>query len=266
MAYGVILWDIVLLTRSLVLTLTLDPYVMVIMHDPHVYGSIFFSNKWNWIVTRWQCFSGLLLIEFESFIFYVSPQARSLSLCVWGLKLSCGIITLLNNSQSFFPPYDLSDEIAFLEGMTIVYKSSIDLFFYVVGSAQENEVSLSIQHKYSMYLLMYPRCQMANRINSNMYISLILHSWCWWQCWIACLSLSIRSWGLFTLITRFTSTIQLYPKQKFLVYHECLYLWKSIRIKILTSCQASDLLLNYLIQSQTHKYWFGTQKCLKPPV
>lgn len=32
------------------------------------------------------------------------------------------------------------DEIAFLEGMTIVYKSSIDLFFYVVGSSQENEV------------------------------------------------------------------------------------------------------------------------------
>lgn len=32
------------------------------------------------------------------------------------------------------------DEIAFLEGMTIVYKGSIDLFFYVVGSAQENEV------------------------------------------------------------------------------------------------------------------------------
>ncbi|MEQ2253919.1 hypothetical protein ILYODFUR_037488 [Ilyodon furcidens] len=32
------------------------------------------------------------------------------------------------------------DEIAFLEGMTIVYKNSIDLFFYVVGSAQENEV------------------------------------------------------------------------------------------------------------------------------
>ncbi|KAI5619284.1 coatomer subunit zeta-2 [Silurus asotus] len=49
---------------------------------------------------------------------------------------------LLNNSWSFFPPYDLSDEIAFLEGMTIVYKSSIDLFFYVVGSAQENELML----------------------------------------------------------------------------------------------------------------------------
>lgn len=33
-----------------------------------------------------------------------------------------------------------ADEIAFLEGMTIVYKNSIDLSFYVVGSAQENEV------------------------------------------------------------------------------------------------------------------------------
>ncbi|XP_029293858.1 coatomer subunit zeta-2 isoform X2 [Cottoperca gobio] len=33
-------------------------------------------------------------------------------------------------------------EIAFLEGMTIVYKSSIDLFFYVAGSAQENELML----------------------------------------------------------------------------------------------------------------------------
>uniref|UniRef100_A0A8C7YYG0 Coatomer subunit zeta n=1 Tax=Oryzias sinensis TaxID=183150 RepID=A0A8C7YYG0_9TELE len=33
-----------------------------------------------------------------------------------------------------------ADEIAFLEGLTIVYKSSIDLFFYVAGSAQENEV------------------------------------------------------------------------------------------------------------------------------
>lgn len=35
----------------------------------------------------------------------------------------------------------MSGEIAFLEGLTIVYKSSIDLFFYVVGSSQENEVT-----------------------------------------------------------------------------------------------------------------------------
>uniref|UniRef100_A0A8C7R0Z7 Coatomer subunit zeta n=1 Tax=Oncorhynchus mykiss TaxID=8022 RepID=A0A8C7R0Z7_ONCMY len=35
-----------------------------------------------------------------------------------------------------------TDEIAFVEGMTIVYKCSIDLFFYVVGSSQENELML----------------------------------------------------------------------------------------------------------------------------
>ncbi|XP_023573866.1 coatomer subunit zeta-2 isoform X4 [Octodon degus] len=33
-------------------------------------------------------------------------------------------------------------EIAFWAGMTIVYKSSVDLFLYVVGSSQENELLL----------------------------------------------------------------------------------------------------------------------------
>lgn len=33
-------------------------------------------------------------------------------------------------------------EIALLEGLTVVYKSNIDLFFYVIGSSHENEVSL----------------------------------------------------------------------------------------------------------------------------
>lgn len=31
-------------------------------------------------------------------------------------------------------------EIALLEGLTVVYKSSIDLYFYVIGSSHENEV------------------------------------------------------------------------------------------------------------------------------
>lgn len=35
----------------------------------------------------------------------------------------------------------LLGEIAFLGGMTVVYKSSIDLFLYVVGSSHENEVN-----------------------------------------------------------------------------------------------------------------------------
>ncbi|KAM9780345.1 coatomer subunit zeta-2 [Neosynchiropus ocellatus] len=42
----------------------------------------------------------------------------------------------------FNKTHKADNEIAFLEGMTIIYKSSIDLFFYVVGSAQENELML----------------------------------------------------------------------------------------------------------------------------
>ncbi|CDQ70558.1 unnamed protein product [Oncorhynchus mykiss] len=42
----------------------------------------------------------------------------------------------------FNKTHKADNEIAFVEGMTIVYKCSIDLFFYVVGSAQENEVAL----------------------------------------------------------------------------------------------------------------------------
>uniref|UniRef100_A0A146XU27 Coatomer subunit zeta n=1 Tax=Fundulus heteroclitus TaxID=8078 RepID=A0A146XU27_FUNHE len=45
-------------------------------------------------------------------------------------------------SNVFSKTHKADNEIAFLEGMTIVYKSSIDLFFYVVGSAQENELML----------------------------------------------------------------------------------------------------------------------------
>ncbi|XP_063065669.1 coatomer subunit zeta-1 [Engraulis encrasicolus] len=33
-------------------------------------------------------------------------------------------------------------EIAFLEGLTVVYKSNIDLYFYVIGSSHENELML----------------------------------------------------------------------------------------------------------------------------
>ncbi|XP_061605452.1 coatomer subunit zeta-1-like isoform X6 [Phyllopteryx taeniolatus] len=39
----------------------------------------------------------------------------------------------------FNKTHKADNEIAFVEGMTIVYKSSIDLFLYVVGSCQENE-------------------------------------------------------------------------------------------------------------------------------
>jgi len=35
-------------------------------------------------------------------------------------------------------------EIIMLDGLTCVYRSSVDLFFYVMGSANENGVSFSI--------------------------------------------------------------------------------------------------------------------------
>ena len=38
--------------------------------------------------------------------------------------------------------YDLLSEIIMLEGLTIVYRSSVDVFFYVIGSQQENELIL----------------------------------------------------------------------------------------------------------------------------
>lgn len=38
-----------------------------------------------------------------------------------------------------------SAEIIMFEGLTCVYKSNVDLYFYVVGSSQENEVTKSIR-------------------------------------------------------------------------------------------------------------------------
>uniref|UniRef100_A0A8C7RBA4 Coatomer subunit zeta n=1 Tax=Oncorhynchus mykiss TaxID=8022 RepID=A0A8C7RBA4_ONCMY len=40
----------------------------------------------------------------------------------------------------FSKTHRTDSEIALLEGLTVVYKSNIDLFFYVVGSSHENEV------------------------------------------------------------------------------------------------------------------------------
>ena len=42
----------------------------------------------------------------------------------------------------FKKTYKSDSEIALLEGLTVVYKNNVDLFFYVVGSSQENELML----------------------------------------------------------------------------------------------------------------------------
>ncbi|NXI44022.1 COPZ1 protein, partial [Galbula dea] len=41
----------------------------------------------------------------------------------------------------FSKTHRTDSEIALLEGLTVVYKSSIDLYFYVIGSSYENEVA-----------------------------------------------------------------------------------------------------------------------------
>lgn len=45
---------------------------------------------------------------------------------------------ILNKFSVSFPTF--IGEIALLEGLTVVYKSNIDLYFYVIGSSHENEV------------------------------------------------------------------------------------------------------------------------------
>nr|XP_032648614.1 coatomer subunit zeta-1-like [Chelonoidis abingdonii] len=56
-----------------------------------------------------------------------------------------GEVEYTSNSQSRGVEGSLpwtDSEIALLEGLTVVYKSSIDLYFYVVGSSYENELML----------------------------------------------------------------------------------------------------------------------------
>lgn len=64
------------------------------------------------------------------------------------------------NIKSYFgiilPLFD-TGEIALLEGLTVVYKSNIDLYFYVIGSSHENEVML--------YTLSSTVCFHHNRVN-----------------------------------------------------------------------------------------------------
>ncbi|XP_043530685.1 coatomer subunit zeta-1-like isoform X1 [Chiloscyllium plagiosum] len=48
-----------------------------------------------------------------------------------------------NFEKNIFSKTHKSDsDIAFLEGLTIIYKSSVDLYIYIVGNSQENELML----------------------------------------------------------------------------------------------------------------------------
>lgn len=60
----------------------------------------------------------------------------------WVPGLNGTPILLLVSGHPLFPPFSPLGEIALLEGLTVVYKSSIDLYFYVIGSSYENEVRI----------------------------------------------------------------------------------------------------------------------------
>lgn len=58
----------------------------------------------------------------------------------------CSAIFFLPNQKIY-----LTAEIVMFEGLTCVYRSSVDLFFYVVGSSNENEV-MECTRKYLIWI------------------------------------------------------------------------------------------------------------------
>ncbi|XP_057203165.1 coatomer subunit zeta-2 isoform X2 [Triplophysa rosa] len=76
-------------------------------------------------------------------IFILDNDGNKLLSKYYDLELYPSVKEQKNFEKNVFNKTHKADnEIAFLEGMTIVYKSSVDLFFYVVGSPQENELML----------------------------------------------------------------------------------------------------------------------------
>lgn len=49
---------------------------------------------------------------------------------------------IISSSYDFFEYFRANVEIIMLDGLTCVYKTNVDLFFYVIGSSHENEVKL----------------------------------------------------------------------------------------------------------------------------
>lgn len=68
----------------------------------------------------------------------------------------------------------LTAEIIMLEGLTCVYKSNVDLYFYVIGSSQENEVS-RLQF---LLLLSLPLFKMWLVMTLHSFLYLLLSTFC----------------------------------------------------------------------------------------
>ncbi|ELW54516.1 Coatomer subunit zeta-1 [Tupaia chinensis] len=66
----------------------------------------------------------------------------TLTLCVTSLQSTTVKEQKAFEKNIFNKTHWTDSEIALLEGLTVVYKSSIDLYFYVIGSSYENELML----------------------------------------------------------------------------------------------------------------------------
>uniref|UniRef100_A0A9L0TFN2 Coatomer subunit zeta n=1 Tax=Equus caballus TaxID=9796 RepID=A0A9L0TFN2_HORSE len=84
-------------------------------------------------------------------------------------------------------------EIAFFGGMTIVYKSSIDLFLYVVGSSHENELMLM-----SVLTCLFESLNHVLRMwrSAGCWRTWTEPSWCWTRLWMAVEGLLVREPGV----------------------------------------------------------------------
>lgn len=66
---------------------------------------------------------------------------------IWAKYYDKSILTTIKDQKAyeknlFNKTHRANAEIIMLDGLTVVYKSNVDLFFYVMGSTQENELIL----------------------------------------------------------------------------------------------------------------------------
>ena len=76
-------------------------------------------------------------------LYYQSPSLR-----IWQMtNLPCVFFSLKEQREFekklFEKTHKSNSEILMYDGLTVVYKSSVDLFFYVLGSSKENEILLT---------------------------------------------------------------------------------------------------------------------------
>ena len=91
-------------------------------------------------------------------------QSPSLRISLANDNLPCVFFSLKEQREFekklFEKTHKSNSEILMYDGLTVVYKSSVDLFFYVLGSSKENEILLT-----SVLNCIYDSISQVNIIN-----------------------------------------------------------------------------------------------------